>query len=63
MLGRSQGGFSTEVHLRAEGAGQLLTLVLTPGQRHEAVVFPQLMAGGAVKRGASAGRNTIPNAW
>jgi Transposase DDE domain len=24
---------------------------LTPGQRHEAVVFPQLMAGGAVKRG------------
>jgi transposase len=24
--------------------------VLTPGQRHEAVVFPQLMAGGAVKR-------------
>jgi hypothetical protein len=52
-----------EVHLRAEGAGQLLTLVLTPGQRHEAVVFPQLMAGGAVKRGASAGRNTVPNAW
>jgi transposase len=25
-------------------------LLLTPGQRHEAVVFPQLMAGGAVKR-------------
>jgi transposase len=25
-------------------------LLLTPGQRHEAVVFPQLMVGGGVKR-------------
>jgi transposase len=40
----------TKVHLCAEGAGKLRTLLLTPGQRHEAVVFPQLMAGGAVKR-------------
>jgi transposase len=38
------------VHLRAEGNGQLLTLVLTPGQQHEAPIFPQLMAGGRVKR-------------
>jgi len=38
------------VHLRAEGNGQLLTLVFTPGQRHEALIFPQLMAGGQVKR-------------
>ena len=27
-----------------------MTLVLTPGQRHEALVFPQLMEGGHVKR-------------
>jgi transposase len=27
-----------------------MTLVLTPGQRHEAVVLPQLMESGAVKR-------------
>lgn len=27
-----------------------MTLVLTPGQRHEAVVFEQLMATGVVKR-------------
>ena len=27
-----------------------MTLVLTPGQRHEAVVFASLMASGAVKR-------------
>ena len=50
-LGRSQGGFSTKVHVRAEGGGKLMTLVLTPGQRHEAVAFEALMAGGAVKRG------------
>lgn len=47
-LGRSQGGFSTKVHLRAEGTGRLLTFHLTPGQRHEAVVFPRLQ--GAVQR-------------
>src|SRR3954452_7519199 len=49
-LGRSQGGFSTKVHLRAEGGGQPLTVVLTPGQQHEAPVFPQLLAQGAVRR-------------
>jgi transposase len=49
-LGRSQGGFSTKVHLRAEGGGNLMTLVLTPGQQHEATVFEPLMAQGAVKR-------------
>lgn len=49
-LGRSQGGFSTKVHLRAEGQGQPMTFVLTPGQRHETVAFEQLMQQGAVKR-------------
>ena len=27
-----------------------MIIVLTPGQRHEAVILPKLMAGGAVKR-------------
>jgi transposase len=49
-LGRSQGGFSTKVHLRAEGGGKLLTFLLTPGQQHEATVFEQLLEQGAVKR-------------
>lgn len=49
-LGRSQGGFSTKIHVRAEGGGKPMTFVLTAGQRHEAVVFEQLMAQGAVKR-------------
>jgi transposase len=38
------------VHLRAEGGGKPMTLVLTPGQRNEAPVFDHLMARGAVRR-------------
>jgi transposase len=38
------------VHVRAEGNGKLMTLVLTPGQRHEAIAFERLMEQGAVKR-------------
>jgi len=49
-LGRSQGGFSTKVHLRAADEKHLITFVLTPGQRHEALGFEPLMAGGSVKR-------------
>lgn len=49
-LGRSQGGFSTKIHLRAEGNGKPMTFVLTPGQFHEAPIFEQLMEQGAVRR-------------
>lgn len=49
-LGRSQGGFSTKVHLKAEGQGKPLTVILTPGQQHEATVFEPLMHQGAIKR-------------
>ena len=49
-LGRGRGGFSTKVHLRSEGGGKPMTLLLTPGQQHEAGAFEQLMGQGAVKR-------------
>ena len=49
-LGRSQGGFSTKVHVRIEGNGKPITFVLTPGERHETTAFVQLMEQGAVKR-------------
>jgi transposase len=49
-LGKSQGGFSTKVHLKAEGHGKPLTILLTPGQQHEATVFEPLMHQGAVRR-------------
>ena len=57
-LGRGRGGFSTKVHLRAEGGGKPVTLLVTPGQRHEARVFAQLMEQGAVRR-PSRGRPRI----
>lgn len=38
------------MHVRAEGGGKPLTFVVTPGQRHESVVFEQVMEQGAVKR-------------
>ena len=37
-LGRSQGGFSTKLHLRAEGHGKPITAVLTAGERLGAVL-------------------------
>ena len=49
-LGRSQGGFSTKVHIRAERGGKPMTFVLTPGQRHESTVFERLLEQGEVKR-------------
>ena len=49
-MGRSQGGFSTKVHLKAEGGGKPLTVLLTPGQQHEATVFEPLMHAGAIRR-------------
>lgn len=54
-LGWSKGGFSSKIHLRCEGNGLPITFLLTVGERHEAVVFEQLMQQGAVKR-AGAGR-------
>jgi transposase len=56
-LGRSQGGFSTKVHVRADGRGKLMTLILTPGQQHEASVFLRLLQQGAVRR---VGRSAPP---
>jgi transposase len=49
-LGRSRGGFSTKLHLRAEGAGRPMVLLVTAGQRHEQTAFRPLMEQGAVRR-------------
>jgi transposase len=49
-LGRSQGGFSTKVHVRAEGSGKPIAFVLTGGERHESRMLPALLARGAVRR-------------
>ena len=49
-LGRSQGGFSTKLHLRAEGGGKPMTVVLTGGERHEQIALEGVPDQGAVRR-------------
>jgi transposase len=49
-LGRSQGGFSTKLHLRAEGGGKPITVVLTGGERHEQIALEALLDQGAIRR-------------
>jgi transposase len=49
-LGKSQGGFSTKVHLKAEGRGKPLTILLTPGQQHESTLLEALLDHGAIRR-------------
>jgi len=49
-LGRSRGGFTTKVHVRAEGLGKPVVIAVTPGQRHDQTMLAPLLEGGAVKR-------------
>src|SRR5206468_11834436 len=49
-LGRSQGGFSTKLHLRAEGHGRPITVVLTGGERNEQIALEAVRDQGAVRR-------------
>ncbi len=46
------------MHLKTDGGGKPLTVVLTPGQRHKAPVFPRLRALGAIRR-AGRGRPRV----
>ena len=45
-LGRSRGGFSTKIHLRAEGGGRPVAFVLSGGERHESRYVEALLAAG-----------------
>lgn len=49
-LGRSRGGFSTKIHLRAEGKGKPMAFVLSGGERHESKYLQSLLETGAVVR-------------
>ena len=49
-LGRSRGGFSTKIHVRAEGCGKPVTFHLTGGERHDSLALPTLLDAGAVRR-------------
>lgn len=49
-LGRSRGGFSTKIHVKCEGNGKPLAILLTGGERHEMMGFVPLLNAGRVKR-------------
>jgi hypothetical protein len=43
-LGRRRGGFSTKVHLLADGLGNPLRVLLTPGQCHDSTQAAVLLS-------------------
>jgi transposase len=43
-LGRSRGGHTTKIHVLTDGAGTLLAVTATPGQRNESTEFSELMS-------------------
>jgi transposase len=47
---------STKLHLRTDGQGRPLVLLVTPGQRHQVTQLAALLEGGAVKRSGPDGR-------
>ncbi len=49
-LGRSRGGFSTKIHVRAERRGKPLVLLVSAGERHDQMLFEPLMQQGWIKR-------------
>lgn len=42
---------STKIHLRVDGKGQIITYLLTAGQKHEISVCEDLLEQGAIKQG------------
>ncbi|MER7631987.1 IS5 family transposase [Streptomyces rochei] len=50
-LGRSRGGLTTKIHLACDGRGLPLTVVVTPGNVNDSIVFDTVMGGLRVPRG------------
>ncbi len=42
-LGRSRGGFSTKIHLRANAEGLPIGIILSPGEAHDSTAYADLM--------------------
>ncbi len=42
-LGRSRGGLTSKVHVSCDGRGRPLSVVVTPGQRHESTQLAHLL--------------------
>ncbi|MFP5514657.1 MAG: hypothetical protein ACLGJC_16440 [Alphaproteobacteria bacterium] len=61
-LSRSHGGFSTKIHIRAEGLGKPVTFTLTGGEVHDSKVFATLMGNGWIRR-LGRGRPRLKPDW
>jgi len=55
-LGRSRGGLTTKIHLACDGLGRPLSVVLTPGQRHESTQLGAVLDAIRVPRPGGRGR-------
>ena len=44
-MGRSRGGLTTKIHLATDALGRPLRVILTPGQRGDAPIAPDLLDG------------------
>jgi transposase len=49
-LGRSRGGFSTKLHVRADRRGKPLVLLVTAGERHDQTMFEPLLERCQIRR-------------
>ena len=49
-MGRSRGGLSTKVHLSCDGKGRPLSVVVSPGQRHESTQLAPVLDAIRVER-------------
>ncbi len=55
-LGRSRGGLTTKLHLACDQQGRPLSVVITPGQRHESTQVTAVLDGIRVLRPGERGR-------
>lgn len=59
-LGRSRGGLTTKVHLTCDGKGRPLSILLTPGQRHDSTQLVPLLDAIRVPRAGRGRPRTRP---
>jgi transposase len=55
-LGRSRGGLTTKFHLACDGRGRLLSIVITPGHRHDSTQLQAVLDGIRIPRAGGRGR-------
>nr|WP_206540777.1 IS5 family transposase [Nocardiopsis potens] len=60
-LGRSRGGLSTKIHLAVDGRGLPLSIVLTPGNAHDATAFADVLDGIRTPRVSTGRPRTTPD--